>query len=41
METTTEEIPEKRRVSKAGIIVLFCVLFDRYNTAGVSCKLQK
>lgn len=40
MEKAAEEIPEKLRVSKTGIIVLFCVLLDRYSTAGVSCKLH-
>lgn len=38
METNTEEIKEKRRVAKAAIFMLFCVLLERYSTAGISCK---
>lgn len=41
MESNTEEIQEKRRIAKAAIIILFCVLLERYSTAGISCKHGK
>ncbi len=34
----TEDVPEKRRVAKAAVFILFCVLLERYSTAGFSCK---
>lgn len=42
METNnTEEITEKRRVAKTAIIILFCVLLERYSTAGISCECDQ
>ncbi|XP_037048643.1 peptide transporter family 1-like [Bradysia coprophila] len=39
MDTKTEETSETRRVAKAAIFILFCVLLERYSTAGISSIL--
>lgn len=38
METNEIEVVEKRSVPKAASFILSAQIFERYSTAGISCK---